>query len=493
MRNTKSAAGAAFALALLLGGCSLAPPLETPEIPVAANYKEGGPWIEAQPADHLPRGAWWRLYAEPELDALQDQLIANSPNLAAAVARYNQAEAYTAQLRSGLFPVVDAVGSIERNRQSDRRPLRNANTGQSEYSDYSVGVQAAYEIDLWGRVRNSVAAGTAAAEAERADLESTRLSLQAQLAEHYILLRGLDQQIALLLDMVEAFGKTLELTQVRHEGGIAPSLDVARARTQYESARSRVEQTLAQRAVAEHAIAALVGAPVSAFSIAPRTEEIAVPAIPVGIPSTLLQRRPDIAAAQRRMAAANASIGVARAAYFPNLTLGAVFGFQSGTAGSLISAPARFWAIGPTAVLNLFDYGRRRANEAQAQALLDETSAQYRAVAINAFQQVEDNLALINHYGNAATSQQAAADAALASLDFSTTRYREGASSYLDVTVSQTAALEAQQDLVELNTRKLQASVQLIRALGGGWSAKAFDLNAAGSQQERQGSSQWAH
>ena len=471
MRNTIPAAGAAIAWALLLAGCSLAPPLETPEVPVAESYKEGGPWIAAQPADHLPRGAWWQLYAEPELDALQNQLIANSPNLAAAVARYNQAEAYTSQLRSGLFPIVDAVGSVERNRQSDRRPLRGTGSSDSEYSDYTVGVQAAYELDLWGRVRNSVAAGVASAEAERADLESTRLSLQAQLAENYILLRGLDQQIALLQDMVEAFGKMLELTQVRYEGGIAPSLDVARARTQYESARSRVEQALAQRAVAEHAIAALVGASVSEFSITPRTDEIALPTIPVGIPSTLLQRRPDIAAAQRRMAAANASVGVARAAYYPSLTLGAVFGFQSSTAGSLISAPARFWAVGPSAILTLFDYGRRRAQEAQAQALLEETGAQYRSVAINAFQQVEDNLALINHYGKAANSQQAASDAAAQALDFSMTRYREGASSYLDVTVSQTAVLEAQQDVVELNTRKLQASVQLIRALGGGWSA----------------------
>lgn len=479
MKKPTSASGAVCALALLLGACSLAPPLETPEVPVAAQYKEGGPWKAAQPADHLPRGPWWRLYAEPELDALQERLVANSPDLAAAVARYNQAEAYTAQLRSGLFPVVDAIGSAERNRQSDRRPLRNSNSSQSEYSDYSVGVQAAYEIDLWGRVRNSVAAGQASAEAERADLESIRLSLQAQLAEHYILLRGLDQQIALLHDMVAAFGKSLELTKVRHQGGIAPSLDVARARTQYESARSRVEQALAQRALAEHAIAALVGAPVSDFSIAPRTGDIAVPAIPVGIPSTLLQRRPDIAAAQRRMAAANASIGVARAAYFPELTLGAVFGFQSGSAGSLISAPARFWAIGPAAVLNLFDHGRRRANEAQAQALLEEAGARYRTVAINAFQQVEDSLALIHHYGNAATSQQSAAEAALESLDFSMTRYREGASSYLDVTVSQTAALEAQQALVELNTRRLQASIQLIRALGGGWSVDAFERELA--------------
>lgn len=468
MRNTTRSLGIAFAMALLTG-CSLTPPLKTPEVPVAAQYKEGGPWIEAQPSDHLSRGAWWQRYREPELDALQQQIIANSPNLAAAIARYNQAEAYTRQLRSGLFPSVDAIGSVERNRQSDYRLLRNANGGQSEYIDYTIGLQAAYEIDLWGRVRDSVAAGVASAEAEAADLESTRLSLQAQLAENYLLLRGLDQQIALLRDMSEAFGKTLELTEVRHKGGIAPSLDVARARSQLSSAKSRLEQTLAQRALAEHAIAALVGASVSEFSIVPRTKEIGMPAIPVGIPSTLLQRRPDIAAAQRRMEAANASIGVARAAYFPNLTLGAVFGLQSGAAGTLLTTPARFWAIGPSALVSLLDHGRRRAQVEQAQAVLDEAGAQYRAVAIAAFQQVEDSLALIDHYGKAAVSQLAASAAAQESMDFAMTRYREGASSYLDVTVSQTATLEAQQDMVELHTRQLQASVQLIRALGGGW------------------------
>lgn len=452
-----------------MNGCSMAPPLKTPEVDVAQNYKETAPWMVAQPADELPRGSWWKLYGDAELDALEDKLIANSPDLAAAVARYAQAEAYTTQLRSGLFPTLDAAASGQRNRQSENRPLRTNGAGPDQYGAYSLGVQANYEVDLWGRVLNIVASGRATADAEKADLESTRLSLQAELAQNYIALRGLDQQIALLRDTVAAYSKALDLIKVRHDGGIAPGLDVARAQTQYDTAQSQVEQSLAQRALTEHAIAALVGASVSDFSIAPRMEEIALPAIPVGVPSTLLQRRPDIAAAQRRVAAANASIGVAKAAFFPSLTLSGVLGYQSTSLGNLIAAPNTFWAIGPSVLLNLFDTGKRKAQVAQAQAVLDETGAQYRGVVIGAFQQVEDNLALLNHYTTAAASQQSAAAAARQSLDFAMSRYREGAASYLDVTTSQTAALQTQRDLLDLNTRRLQASVQLIRAVGGGW------------------------
>jgi NodT family efflux transporter outer membrane factor (OMF) lipoprotein len=468
MRTANTAAAAAFGLFLALNGCSMAPPLKTPEVDVAQNYKETAPWMVAQPADELSRGSWWKLYGDAELDALEDKLIANSPDLAAAAAHYAQAEAYTAQLRSGLFPSLDGAASAQRNRQSENRPLRSG-AGPNEYNAYSLGVQVSYEVDLWGRVRNIVASGRATADAEKADLESTRLSLQAELAHNYIALRGLDQQIALLRDTVAAYSKALDLIKVRHDGGIAPGLDVARAETQYDTAQSQVEQSLAQRALTEHAIAALVGASVSDFSIVPRVEEIALPAIPVGVPSTLLQRRPDIAAAQRRVAAANASIGVAKAAYFPSLTLSGVLGYQSTSLGSLIAAPNTFWAIGPAVLLNLFDAGKRHAQVAQAQAVLDETGAQYRGVVIGAFQQVEDNLALLNHYTTAATSQQSAAAAAKQSLDFAMSRYREGAASYLDVTTSQTAALQTQRDLLDLNTRRLQASIQLIRAVGGGW------------------------
>ena len=437
---------------------------------VAGSSKESGPWVNAQPADDLSRGEWWKLYNDQQLDALEQKLISNSPDLAAAVAHYLQAEAISKQLNAQILPQVIAVAGAQRNDLSDRRPLRNS-AGGSYYNDFSVGVQASYEIDLWGRVRDLVASGKATEQAEQANLESLRLSLQAELAQQYIALRGLDQQIALLRDTVVAYSKTLELTTARYDGGIAPRLDVARARTQYETAQSRVEQALAQRALTEHAIAALLGESASAFSITASTDVITIPSIPVGVPSTLLQRRPDIAAAQRRVAAANASVGVAKTVFFPSLTLGGALGFESNSLSTLIAAPSMFWAIGPGALLTLFDSGKRKAQVEQAQSVLDESGAKYRSVVISAFQQVEDNLALLHHYQSAAQSQQSAVAAAKQALDYSSSRYREGASSYLDVTTSQTDALQTQRDLLSLETLRLHASVDLIRALGGGWQA----------------------
>ncbi len=452
-----------------INACSLAPELKTPEVPVAQNYKETAPWMPARPADELSRGPWWKLFADPQLDDLQQKLITNNPDLAAAVAHYKQAQAYSDQLRSGLFPSLTGNANAQRNRQSDNKPLRGS-ASNSEYSSYTIGVQADYEVDLWQRVSNQVSAGKATAEAAQANLESVRLSLQAQLAENYVMLRGLDKQIALLKDTVAANQKSLDLTKARHDGGIAPGLDVARAQTQRDTAQSQVEQTLAQRAITEHAIAALVGISVSSFSIAITTAEIPVPEIPLGVPSDLLQRRPDIAAAQRRVAADNASIGVARAAFFPSLTLSGIIGFQSDTAGNWIAAPNTFWSIGPSLLLNLFDAGKRKAQIKQAEAALDESGARYRSVVLSAFQQVEDNLALLNHYKLAADSQQSAAAAAQKSLDFALSRYRAGAASYLEVATSQALTLQTQRDSLDLNTRQLRASIQLIRALGGGWS-----------------------
>ena len=457
---------------LFINACSLAPELKTPEVPVAQSYKETAPWMPARPADELSRGPWWKLFSDPQLDDLEQKLIANNPDLAAAVAHYKQAQAYSDQLRSGLFPSLTGTANAQRNRQSDNKPLRGS-TSNSEYSSYTVGVQADYEVDLWQRVGNQVAAGKATADAAQADLESARLSLQAQLAENYVILRGLDKQIALLKDTVTANQKSLDLTKARHDGGIAPGLDVARAQTQRDTAQSQVEQALAQRAITEHAIAALVGVSVSSFSIAVTTAEIPVPDVPLGIPSDLLQRRPDIAAAQRRVAADNANIGVARAAFFPSLTLSGIIGFQSDSVGNWISAPNTFWSIGPALLLNLFDAGKRKAQVRQAEAALDESGARYRSVVLGAFQQVEDNLALLNHYRLAANSQQSAAASAQQSLDFAMSRYRAGAASYLEVATSQALTLQTQRDLLDLNTRQLRASVQLIRALGGGWSTFA--------------------
>ena len=468
MRANSILAGAALVAAATLGGCALAPPLKIPDVPTAAAYKEAGPWIAAQPADALPRGEWWKEYQDPELDALQTQLIAHSPDLAAALARYEQAKAYADQIRSGLFPSLALGADTERDGLSNMRPLRPADSANN-YNSFTVGAQANYELDLWGRIRNEVTAARAQAQADQADLESARLSLQAQLADDYIVLRGLDQQIALLKETVNAYEKALALTQARHAGGIAAGLDVARAQTQLDTSRSLAEQTLALRAVSEHAIAALIGESASEFSIAPRLTALALPQVPAGVPSTLVQRRPDIAAAQRRIAASNANVGVARAAFFPSVTLSAALGYQSTQVGSWMTAPNAFWSIGPSLLLSVFDAGKRKAQVAQAQAALAESGSLYRGVVLTAFEQVEDSLALTHHYRIAATEEHSAVTAARRSLDLSLTEYREGAASYLDVVTSQTVTLQTELTALDLDTRELRASVQLIRALGGGW------------------------
>ena len=474
MRIHRRMAAAVLAAAVTLGGCSMAPKLTLPDVPAAAAYKELAPWTPAQPADATPRGDWWTVFGDADLDALQMRLIQHSPDLAAALARYSQAKAYSDQLRSGLFPSLVLDANAQRDRQSNMRPLRGANS-PADYNSFTVGVQAAYELDLWGRIRNEVAAGKFQAQASAADFESARLSLQAQLADDYVVLRGLDQQIALLNETVVAYEKALALTGSRHDGGIASGLDVARAETQLGTSRSLVAQTFALRAVSEHAIAALIGESASQFSIEPRRAPIALPEVPVGVPAALVQRRPDIAAAERRIAASNANVGVARAAFFPDVTLSAAFGYQSTAAGSWLTAPNAFWSIGPSLLVSLFDAGKRKAQVAQAQAALDEAGSIYRGIVLSAFAQVEDGLALEHHYRTAALEEHSATGAAERALDISLTRYQEGEVGYLEVVTSQTAALQAQLDSLDLDTRELRASVQLIRALGGGWtSAHSF-------------------
>jgi NodT family efflux transporter outer membrane factor (OMF) lipoprotein len=454
--------------ALALAGCSLAPKLQLPEIPVADSYKEPAPWTQAAPADRLPRDAWWQPFGDAELDRLQAQLVKNSPDLQAALARYQQAKAFADQLRSGLFPSFALHADGARARQSETNPP----AGQSfprYYNAYGAGIEATYEVDLWGRVRNDVTAGRLEASAAEADLQSARLSLQAQLADYYIAIYGLDREAALLADTVAAYDRAVALTKERHEAGMVSGLDVARAQTQLETARSQSSQNQAERATLEHAIAVLVGESPSQFSLAPRTSSLHLPDIPGDVPTNLLQRRPDIAAAQRRAAAANASVGVARAAYFPSIVLNGVYGFESNRSSEWLTAPNAAWSIGPSLLLDLFDAGRRQARVAQARAVLDEAGANYRGVVLGAFQEVEDSLALLHHYGNAAESERAAVTSAQRSLDFAMNRYREGAVSYLEVVQSQTDALNAQREALGLETRQLRASVALIRALGGGW------------------------
>ena len=461
---------AVVALAGALTACSQTPVVKMPELPTATAYREMGPWVTAQPADQLPRGAWWTLYQSPELNALELRLNANSPDLTAALARYQQGKALTDQIRSAQYPTVALGANSQRDLQSTHRPLRVLGPlSPNEYGQDTLGLDVEYEFDLWGRVRNLVAAGLANDLAAQADLESARLSLQTQLADSYFALRGVDQDLALLTQTQSAYAKALALTQRRHDAGISSGLDVARAQTQLESVRSQAQQAAVQRALLEHAIAALIGESASDFHLAASTAPTATPLLGVGLPSGLLQRRPDIAAAQRRVQAANASIGVAKAAYFPQITLSALLGYQSNTLANVVQAPNTYWSIGPSLFISLFDAGRREAEVNRVKAVLDEASAKYRSTVLNAFGQVEDGLAQLQHFGDARQSESAAEAAAKRSLDMSHARYERGAASYLEVVASQEAHLQAQRSVLDLSTKQLRASVQLVKALGGGW------------------------
>jgi NodT family efflux transporter outer membrane factor (OMF) lipoprotein len=455
-------------LTVLVSACSLAPPLKTPGVPTADAYKEIGPWTQAQPADRLPRDSWWALYGNAEIDELEQRLVAGNPTLAAALANYAGARALADQAHAGLFPTLGLSAGAERDRESIHAPLRGPTT-PTYYDANTVGGSVSYELDLWGQIRNEVAAGEANAAASAADLENARLSLIAQLVADYIQLRSLDRDSAILEQTVQAYSRALGITQQRHDAGISPGLDVAQAQTQLNAARSQAAQTLAQRALMEHAIAALLGVSASTFSIKPQLVDITLPRIPSGVPATLLERRPDIAGAQRRMMAANANIGVARAAYFPSLTLGAQGGFQSTSIANWMSAPSSFWALGPNALLSVFDGGLRRAQVAQARAEFDTSAANYRSTVVSAFQQVEDSLATLNHYHDAGVDEEAALEAAQRTLDLSLALYKQGATDYLTVVTSQTALLQTQLEALNLNTLQLTASVDLIRSLGGGW------------------------
>lgn len=459
---------AAVSAAALLSACSLAPPYAPPTMAVAPTYKELGPWTPAAPADAQPRGAWWAMFSDPVLDGLETRVEIANPNLAAAAAAYDQARALATQARAGLLPEVDGGALAQDTHRSDNAPLRNG--GVSTYSTNQVGASLAYEIDLWGRVRNLVAASGARAQASAADLQSVRLSLQAELADDYLALRGLDAQERLLRDTATAYARALQLTQVLHDGGAATGLDVGRAQTQLSTAKALISDVGAQRALYEHAIAALVGESASAFSLAPIDKALPQPTVAVSAPSALLQRRPDIAAAERRAAAANADVGVARAALFPSLMLDGTAGWQSAGGVNLLQAPNTFWTLGPQLVGAIFDGGRRAAGVRVSKAAFEEASANYRGVVLDAFRDVEDQMALANRLATEAKDQTDAVLAARRSVDLANIRYRQGVATYLDVVTAQTAALTAEQTSIQITTRRLQASVNLTRALGGAWS-----------------------
>jgi NodT family efflux transporter outer membrane factor (OMF) lipoprotein len=453
-----------------LAGCSFAPDHKPPEVATPVAYKEAGPWGLAQPADDKPRRDWWKDFGDSTLDGLEGQIDTENPDLAASVARYDQARAYVSEVDASMLPTVDLSGSATQNRQSAKRPLRSPNQ-PNQYGANTIGLQASYEIDFWGQIRNTVAAGEATAQARAADMETVRLGLHAELANDYVALRGLDAEMKLLTDTEQTYLRAQQLTQDRHDAKIASGIDVSRSESQLESARALESDVRAQRAALEHAIASLVGKPASDFSLAPAVVKLPVPAEPTGLPSSLLQRRPDIASDERKVAAANATIGVAKAAFYPNISLNLAGGFQNTGGGlGLLSAPYSFWSVGPSLALPLFEGGLRQAVEASAYAARDEAAANYRSTVLGAFQEVEDNLALLHHLGQETVDETQAVSAAEHTADLSLTLYHDGAASYLDVVVAQTDALQAERTLIDLNTRRLQADIKLVRAVGGGWS-----------------------
>jgi multidrug efflux system outer membrane protein len=463
--RTGARAASTAIVALAVGACSMAPDYAPPQTAAPAQFKELAGWTPATPRDGEERGTWWSAYDDAVLDDLQARAQAASPTLAAALARYDQARAVVRASRADLFPQVSVGADATREHLSQSRPL--AIVRAPTYDNYSLGGSITYEPDLWGRVRNTVAADRAEAQASEADLASARLSLQAAVADAYFRLRGLDAEAQVLARAVEAFTRARALTETRHRGGIASGIDVNRARTVLGNAQALTAANANARAATEHELAALTGALASDFTLAADVNPLAPPALPAGTPSELLQRRPDIAAAERRIFAANAQIGVARAAWFPSLTLAASGGWQS-TGSDLLSASSNFWALGPlSAALTVFDGGRRSANVRISRARYDEVAADYRTTVLTAFREVEDAIAAIRHLSAEATAQSAAAQAAQRTSEIAMSRYRDGASGYLDVVTAQTDALDAQRAYLAVQTRRMQASVALVRALGG--------------------------
>jgi NodT family efflux transporter outer membrane factor (OMF) lipoprotein len=466
-----------FAAAAALAGCAVGPDYVRPTAPVATNYKEleGTGWTTAQPADTAPRGAWWDIYGDAQLNALEAQVASANQNVAAAQARFRAARANVAQQRSSFFPVVTAGGDFSRIRTSQN--IEYTSKAGVTLNDYLVGVDASWEPDVWGRVARGVENAKAGAQASAADEASVLLSMQAELATDYFELRGIDRERQLLDDTIKAYRESLDLTQHRYSGGIATDADVGQAQTQLETTQAQAIDLGVQRAQLEHAIAILTGQPPSTFTlpVLPGAPLAAQPLVtPPGVPSTLLERRPDIAAAERRVAAANAQIGVATAAFFPNLFLAITGGLEATNYSQWLVAPARFWSLGPQIAGTLLDFGGRAAVRDEARAQYDESVAQYRQTVLDAFGQVEDNLATLRVLEQEALAQDRAVAAAQRTLAIVDNRYRSGAITYLDVVVAQTTALTNERDAVTIARRRLAASVALVKALGGGWDATAL-------------------
>ena len=439
----------------LAAGCAVGPNYDKPETVVPEQYKEAGDWVVAKPSDAVPKGKWWEAFQDPVLNELEEQVHVSNQDLRAAEARYREARAAVSAARSQLFPTIGVGANASRAR----------NTGDR----YSVSLDANWEIDLWGRIRRLVEAASAGEEASAADLENAKLSLQAQLATAYFQLRVTDTAQSLLDDTIKAFERSLVVTRNRYNAGVAARVDVVQAETQVLGAQANAIDLKVSRSQLEHAIAVLIGKPPALVTVEVKPFKAHIPQVPAGLPSTLLERRPDIAAAERRMAQANARIGAAQAAYFPALSLTGSAGFASNSLSNLFSAPSRFWSIGAGLAGPLLDFGARAAAVETARAQYDEAVANYRQAVLTGFQEVEDNLSAVHWYAEETTVQEDATRAARETVALTTNQYRAGTVSLLNLVVVQAQQLNAERDMMTLLGRRLTAQVALIRALGGSW------------------------
>jgi NodT family efflux transporter outer membrane factor (OMF) lipoprotein len=447
-------------------------------------YKEiaGGndQWKVSSPSDGALKGKWWELFKDPQLNKLEESVSVSNQNVKQAEAQFREARALVALNRAGYFPTIGTTPALTTSSRGSAAAGGNSGitTRATTSNSFSLPFSASWEPDLWGRVRLSVENATASAQAGAADLENVRLSMQTQLAVDYFNMIGLDMETKLLTDTMDAYTKNLELTINRYNGGVASKADVAQARTQLETTRASLTDLGVSRAQFEHAIAVLTGQPPANLTLAAGKIDAPPPPIPAGVPSQLLERRPDIAASERQMAAANAEIGLARAAYYPTLTLSASAGLQAGNIVDFFSWPARFWSVGPSLSETLFDFGRRRAQLQQTEAAYDATVAGYRQTTLSAFQEVEDNLSALRILAQEADQLDVAVKAAEESLRLELDRYKAGTDSYLNVITTQTIALGDERTAVQLLERRMVAAVQLISALGGGWNASTLPTPA---------------
>ena len=464
-------------LLVALEGCTVGPKYVKPSVPATQNYKEETPasfkesdqWQPAHPGDQTSRGNWWEIFGDPELNTLEVQIAGSNQNLKVAEARFREARSAIRFNRASQFPTITTAPSASYVKSSDFSPNFSSKIQQSSKGDFVLPFDLSYELDLWGRVRRSVAAAREEAQATAADYETAKLSLEAELALDYFELRSADAQKHLLDDTVKAYADNLQLTVNRFKGGVAPKADVAQAQTQLDSTRVQDTDVTVQRAQFEHAIGILIGKPPAEFSLAAAPLNYQPPSTPIGLPSELLQRRPDIAAAERRVAEANQQIGIARAAYFPTVTLGGTAGFAGSQGSNWFTWPSGFWAVGPALAQTLFDGGRRRATSESARANYDAAVASYRQTSLTAFQEVEDNVAALRILENEAQQQEQAVGSSKDSLQLFTNRYRGGVDTYLQVITAETIELANERNAIDILRRRMDASVLLVKALGGGW------------------------